>query len=102
MVNRKNRGDDVAEYALDAARAQIQRLLQPAFAAEPIIIQAAKPGVSADLSVPVFDLAKKLGRSPVELAREVADQLDLHGTLFAVVAPAGNGYLNFTYDASAF
>jgi arginyl-tRNA synthetase len=50
-------------------------------------------------SVP-FELAKKLGKSPIEIAEEVVNEINESRKFFSVrsIEAAGNGYINFRVD----
>ncbi len=54
-----------------------------------------------DLAFPCFLLAKKEGKSPVEVAKEIATKLDLKGSVFTDVKFVGP-YVNFFFDRDKF
>ena len=93
------------QYALEEARQQIRDLVAAAKGATggatSIDIKEAPPKVDADLSVPLFALAKERGENPNQLANGLAETLELEGTLFSAVSVTG-GFLNFKLDPEAF
>jgi arginyl-tRNA synthetase len=88
-------------YVLDDARRQIRELLESAAGSSNFEIKEAPPKVDADLSVPLFALAKERGVNPAQLAGELAAAVPLAGTLFSALSVTG-GFLNFQLDATGF
>ncbi len=88
-------------YVLDQARSQILDLLHAATGGRDFDIKEAPAKLDADLSVPLFAWAKQRRENPVKLAGELAEKLDLGGTLFSAVSVTG-GFLNFKLDADRF
>ncbi|UCG95349.1 MAG: arginine--tRNA ligase [archaeon] len=53
-----------------------------------------------DLAFPCFELAKKEGKKPVDLAKEIVARLDLKGSVFRDAKVVGP-YINFFFDRGA-
>ncbi|MDY7091366.1 MAG: arginine--tRNA ligase [Acidobacteriota bacterium] len=88
-------------YALEKAKQEIADLLAKATGTEVLDSKSAPPNVDADLAVPIFPIAKQRGVNPAALAQELADGLDLEGTLLAAVTATG-GFVNFKLADDAF
>ncbi|MDD2889116.1 MAG: arginine--tRNA ligase [bacterium] len=88
------------KYALSVAQEQAQEILIKAFPDIDINkLQVFYPPVEieADLSIPLFGVAKELKQNPMKLAEEVANKSDCAGTLFSKIT-AEKGYVNFVFD----
>lgn len=85
-------------YALSKVIEKVQQAVAPLVGAEPTELEVRlndKPELAADLAVPCFAYAKKLGQSPIALAETVAvklgeQKLELFTTITAV-----KGFVNF-------
>ncbi|NPV14810.1 arginine--tRNA ligase [candidate division WOR-3 bacterium] len=89
-------------YTLFRARQLlIEKFNQLGYTIAPDEIRAPVPGVQADLAIPVFRLAKTLGKNPNELATAISPRLDLSATLFASAKPL-NGYINLKFHPERF
>ncbi len=89
-------------YTLFCARQLlIEKFQQLGYTIAPDEIRAPVPGVQADLAIPVFRLAKNLGKNPNELATAISPRLDLTASLFASAKPL-NGYINFKFHPERF
>ncbi|MFA5032946.1 MAG: arginine--tRNA ligase [bacterium] len=88
------------KYALSVAQEQAQEILKKAF---PEVntnrVQVFYPPaeIEADLSIPLFGVAKELKQNPMKLAEDVASKSDCVGTLFSKIT-AEKGYVNFVFD----
>lgn len=88
------------EYALDRFVREIRAALmtQAQLPEEDISLLPPPPEVPADLGLPCFALARRLRRSPVAIASELAGRLSFPSAgLVGGVAPLGP-YLNFTLE----
>lgn len=88
-------------YSLARAKLQINELLKPIFSGEEIIIQLPPKNVSADLSVPLFNLAKKRKISPADISQEIISKINLSESIFQKLE-FNAGYLNFHFANGKF
>ena len=88
------------KYALSVAQEQAQEILKKVFPGiniEKIQVFYPPVEIDADLSIPLFGVAKELKQNPMKLAEEVASKSDCVGTLFSKIT-AEKGYVNFVFD----
>ncbi|MDD5530592.1 MAG: arginine--tRNA ligase [bacterium] len=88
------------KYALSVAQEQAQEILKKVFPDININkVQVFYPPaeIEADLSIPLFGVAKELKQNPMKLAEDVASKSDCSGTLFSEIK-AEKGYVNFVFD----
>jgi len=86
----------------DAASAVVERVVEVVAKLYPDVVDhldtAARPSEHADAQVNVaLGLAKRVGKNPRDVAKEIVDALDLRGYCSRVEV-AGPGFLNLTYD----
>ena len=68
-------------------------------AGTPVLIEAPRDRKHGDFSTNIaLLLAKRAGRAPQELAREIAARLSAHAGLHATVSLAGPGFINFKLE----
>lgn len=86
------------QYALEVAKKQIQGLVQTALGStEEVEIKSAPSNIQADLAVPMFRFAKSVNKTPTIFTQDLAEKIDISGTIFSKVKVQG-GFLNFDFD----
>ncbi len=100
----------MTDNMIEAAQAQVATLIREAYGkavAEgrlssggeniPVKVDIPKDVKNGDYATSyALAAAKALGKSPRDIAQSLIDQMDLAGTYFDKVEPAGPGFLNFT------
>ncbi len=90
------------DYTLIRCRQDLVKKIQAlGFEIAPFELRAGDNTAYADLALPVFRLAKETKQHPVNLARTIAENLDLTGTILASTE-AVNGYVNFKLQPELF
>lgn len=94
------------QYAWNATQKNLtSRLIElnPDLVEAGIQVMESAPKIPADLTVICFEIAKKLRKSPVQIAQELTDSFNSNSGLPTVQeANAQNGYLNFRLNMDVF
>ncbi len=93
------------KYVIDHVKEEITELLEGAFRWPhelPVRIDMPTSQTGVDFAVPVFELAKKRGEKPDDLAMTLADELSRVLTANFSAITAKGGFVNFTLDKQRF
>lgn len=80
-------------YALELVQQEIKRVLRSKLGDFDFSIERPPKEIKADLAVPIFEIAKKIGKNPEKLSQEIS-QLNFDKNLMAKTE-AQKGFINF-------
>ncbi|OYD16858.1 arginine--tRNA ligase [candidate division WOR-3 bacterium JGI_Cruoil_03_51_56] len=100
--NQPRKKTELPEYTLTRARKQLTELLKSQEISIGLDeVRDVEANIAADLAIPLFRIAKQLGKNPQELAENLANRINLDNTLFEQIQPV-HGYLNFKFNPARF